>query len=771
MGYVLLQPKKLAPRIDKLRVLDHQESWKWAVQQAPKGQPVALDFEYRGDWSDDPSVSYPVGVALSDTRGSCYIPFVTSDGQHDRPKFLAFLALLKDEQTPLLAHNVYADAGWAVREGFELNWHACTYATAKLLATEGWKGQRWGLKGLQTELLGWEETNESELHSWLVMHSCTKAKSKVAKPGKYLAGDGAWYSPDKSAMWQAPVGILGHYSALDADACWQLWTHVLSPVLTDWSHFLGVRQYWADYPSYIRLLIGQRLRGIQLNLGALHAYTVQLEERIAVATAALLADGSVRGAAIAWCQARAAESLSEEPPRHTAAELGAYAKRQAAYQARLSRWTAECAKAEARAAVGGGADGPTGRRAAARTVRPDPPRGLELGPKLSGRWKQWEAKKARLAEAVEKLEAFNLDSPAQLGWLLYEALRLPVQYSHKTGKPSTDKAALKALGPLGRQLLARTKLVKLLQFCKQMQTLQRDGILRPGFRTPGTLTGRLGGSKPNIQQMPKDPEFLRVFAARPGYTLVACDVSSLENRVLAELSKDPSLMQLYGPSARVGNDSYLFNGSNMPIIGPVIRAAGYDPDNWTPESIAAAKKACPKERAIAKQITLAANYGAGPRRIHESVVSEGGTATLEQVQTMHAGFWTLYAGIKEYEAWLRWCWNRNEGWVLNGIGRPIGVDESKSKDLVNRVCQSTGHDCFIRLLLITDRLLKEAGLDAHPWIGDLHDACYYEVRDSDVAAALDILETKAYSVLNAELQGQVPLSGEAHTGAHWGELI
>ena len=138
---------------------------------------------------------------------------------------------------------------------------------------------------------------------------------------------------------------------------------------------------------------------------------------------------------------------------------------------------------------------------------------------------------------------------------------------------------------------------------------------------------------------------------------------------------------------------------------------------------------------------------------------------------MHAGFWALYGGIKAWEKELVRQWRTNGGWVLNGIGRPLGVDEAYVKDIVNRVCQSTGHDIYVLWLDIAVRLLQESGMTWHPLVADLHDAGYFEVEEARAQEALDLLVGPAYDELNRWLGGLIPLRGDGKLLAHWGEAV
>lgn len=258
-----------------------------------------------------------------------------------------------------------------------------------------------------------------------------------------------------------------------------------------------------------------------------------------------------------------------------------------------------------------------------------------------------------------------------------------------------------------------------------------------------------------------------IMVRRNGQTFVSGN-TSLEQVVLAELSQDASLWKLFGPTAKP-NDIYLFSGASMPGLGEKIRATGYDPDNPTPDAIARAKKECKTERQLSKVVVLGSSYGMGPGKLQRTLAQQGIIVSFSEAQAIHAAYWKLYAGVKKYEAYLLRQWQDNNGWVLNGIGRPICVADGYEKDIVNRVVQSTGHDLHIMYILIVTRLLKEAGI---PWGGiiiDLHDAMTIEIEPQHADIVKEIMQRRAYQELHSQCGGKIALKGEAKIINNWAE--
>jgi DNA polymerase I-like protein with 3'-5' exonuclease and polymerase domains len=95
------------------------------------------------------------------------------------------------------------------------------------------------------------------------------------------------------------------------------------------------------------------------------------------------------------------------------------------------------------------------------------------------------------------------------------------------------------------------------------------------------------------------------------------------------------------------------------------------------------------------------------------------------------------------------------------------VDERKLKDLVNSVCQSTGHDCLVYMINWSFARFKELGIHAEPVLADLHDAIFVECPEADAAAVQYVLETEAYEALNTWLGWDIKLRGAAKVCRTW----
>jgi DNA polymerase I-like protein with 3'-5' exonuclease and polymerase domains len=155
------------------------------------------------------------------------------------------------------------------------------------------------------------------------------------------------------------------------------------------------------------------------------------------------------------------------------------------------------------------------------------------------------------------------------------------------------------------------------------------------------------------------------------------------------------------------------------------------------------------------------SYGMGWAKLQMTLKLQGIQVSTEEAKAMVRSYWDIYAGVKDYEQFLLSEYKKNNGWVLNGIGRPIGVANDYLKDIVNRVIQSTGHDIHMIYIQICDQLLREAGIQVNGIVWDFHDQSILECAEEDKDKVYDIIGRQAYEVLNREyLQGEIALKGD-----------
>lgn len=710
--FSLLQPKPTPPRVGDTHqvVAPDNDTLEKLLESATYSELVAIDFETRGtDYSLSDEETWVVGIGLAWDTGSCYIPLSIEYS----PKVWKHLDFVIEHHAGIVAHNVYFDGGWIRRDyGAHAQWHACTYGLYMQLAGEGWTGQRWSLKNAMTDVLLWSDTNEGDLDQWLINNGHVKGHNKAKKELMYLA----------------PPEILGKYCVLDAEATYLLMTEHFVPLLERFPELQAYHQ--EDFLPHVLIHIDQKMYGIMTDRTHWEKYVTELQETITARTKDFLAHPKVAPHVAEYEKSKLQTHLDKEPERFLRVKERKEPAKHNKDGSLSKNWT----------------------------------KWYELSlqpPVQSKNWEKWDLKREVIEASQDPDYLFNIQSGDQLRWLLYEKLGFtPVDFTD-SGEPTVGEDSLKSMGELGKLLIDRIGAAKELSYLSDYleRTVSRP-TLHPSFKMPGTVTGRLAGKEPNLQQLPKTKGTLSGLVARPGHIFVDCDVNALEMVVTAELSQDRNLLALYGPGAKK-NDIYLFYASMMPILGPAILATGYDPYNPTSETMDAAKKQCKRERSIAKLLILSDNYGSGIGKKQKILSLNGVNMTRDEVTEMHEALLAAKSGVLDYVRYLEDQWAANKGWVYNGYGRPIAVHESKKKDLLNRVVQGSGHDILQLYSRVAQKLLTEAGVTWYPIIMDWHDEIIVEVPEDEADVAMKILEHDAFRELNKILNGTCPLKGSA----------
>lgn len=146
------------------------------------------------------------------------------------------------------------------------------------------------------------------------------------------------------------------------------------------------------------------------------------------------------------------------------------------------------------------------------------------------------------AEFEKDFPGFNPGSPKQVAELLYDRLKLPMINGRGTGA-----AILEQLNhPLARKILEyRTIQKQISTYAGKMEKEATDGIIHTTFNQYGADTGRFSSTGPNLQNIPRDPRFRKMFRAREGHLLASCDYSQQEVYILASLADDKTMKEAY----------------------------------------------------------------------------------------------------------------------------------------------------------------------------------------------------------------------------------
>jgi DNA polymerase I-like protein with 3'-5' exonuclease and polymerase domains len=295
--------------------------------------------------------------------------------------------------------------------------------------------------------------------------------------------------------------------------------------------------------------------------------------------------------------------------------------------------------------------------------------------------------------AAKKLPPLNLDSPAQLNWLLKDYLGLDIK--DFDGEETTGKAVLQRLAGDGREDIATfikyRKARKLAQaFFPSYREMQVSGVIYTSFNPTGTRTGRLSSSGPNLQQVERGIHHL--FVARPGMKLATYDMSAIEPRLIAFYTHD---LNLYDIVAK-GKDFHNYNTAQF-----------FELDPETPDF----KKRYAKEREVGKEVGLALMYGAGTNRLMESAQKRGFVWSPREARYKLDRFKEFYEGVYRFrdetiDPALK------EGAITNLFGRPVNIQDPSDIHMqgLNTLVQSAASDLVLNSAHRINRALRERSI-------------------------------------------------------------
>jgi DNA polymerase I len=350
---------------------------------------------------------------------------------------------------------------------------------------------------------------------------------------------------------------------------------------------------------------------------------------------------------------------------------------------------------------------------------------------------------------------FNIGSPKQLAFVLFEKLQLPAQKRTKTGY-STDAEVLEQLAPLSEvvaKILEHRRLSKLLgTYVDALPAAlhAETGRLHPTYNQAGSSTGRIITTEPNLQNIPifeeDGREVRRAFVAgRPGNVLLSADYSQIELRVLAHITDDPGLLAAF----QEGRDIHTATSAEV---------FGVAPDEVTADM-----------RRQAKMFNYGIAYG----------ITDYGLATRlktsrEQAKAFMDTYFSRYARVADYmRQAVERC--RREGEVRTLLGRRLVVPDILSRHrptreraervAINAAIQGTAADIIKLAMLKISRELLPRFPDVD-MVLQIHDELLFEVPKGlvgDVTPEIRRLMADAYPL-------KVPLPVDAGIGPNWLDL-
>jgi len=368
---------------------------------------------------------------------------------------------------------------------------------------------------------------------------------------------------------------------------------------------------------------------------------------------------------------------------------------------------------------------------------------------------------AELAQRMEVLqrqafdlagEEFNLSSPKQLGYILFEKLHLPVLKKTPKGAPSTAEEVLADLAldyPLPKLLMEYRGLSKLKSTYTDKLPLMISpvsGRIHTSYHQAVTATGRLSSSDPNLQNIPvRNEEGRRVrqaFIAAPGYKIVAADYSQIELRIMAHLSQDVGLLKAFSQ----GMDIH--------------RATAAEVFSVAPSEVTA------EQRRRAKATNFGLIYGMSAFGLAKQLNISRGEAK-DYIDT----YFARYPGVQSYMDDVR-TGAGECGYVETLFGRRLYLPEINSSNgmrrqaaertAINAPMQGTAADIIKKAMIDVDQWLEGAQVDAK-MIMQVHDELVFEVKSDQVASFTgDIIRLMEQATIL-----DVPLIVDVGTGDNW----
>lgn len=349
-------------------------------------------------------------------------------------------------------------------------------------------------------------------------------------------------------------------------------------------------------------------------------------------------------------------------------------------------------------------------------------------------------------------ETFNINSPKQLGVILFDKMGMKGGKKTKTGY-STSADVLEKLAPehpIVADILEYRQLAKLKSTYADglAAYIGKDGRIHTTFQQTITATGRLSSVEPNLQNIPIRMELGRrirkVFIPKEGSILVDADYSQIELRVLAHMSGDENLIQAY----REAQDIHRLTASQVFHVP-------FD-------------EVTPLQRRNAKAVNFGIVYG-----ISSFGLSQDLSITRKEAQEYIQKYFETYPKIKEF---LDGCVEKakKDGYAETMFGRRRPVPELKSSNFMQRSfgervamnapIQGTAADIIKLAMNRVDRRLRQAGLKSRLLL-QVHDELLVEAEEAELSQVREILAEEMQGA--AELS--VPLEIDMKQGMNWYE--
>lgn len=355
-------------------------------------------------------------------------------------------------------------------------------------------------------------------------------------------------------------------------------------------------------------------------------------------------------------------------------------------------------------------------------------------------------------------EEFNINSPKQLGEVLFDRMHISTKGLKKTagGARSTRESELVKLkegNPIIERILAYRELQKLLSTYIDTipEMLDENSRLHTTLNQTGTTTGRMSSNNPNLQNIPASEgmgvEIRKAFVAEHGSVFAAFDYSQIEIRVLAVLAEDPELIRVFreGRDVHAAVASHVFGVSEQEVTKDMRRKA--------------------------KVINFGIIYGMGINALRANL---GGTR--EEAQKFYDAYFKNFPAIGAYFDRVI-ADARKKGYTTTYFGRRRSLEGIRSsipyiraaaeRMAMNAPIQGTAADIIKIAMRKAHEELKKNDLLAHaPLLLQVHDELIFEIEKKYTKQALPIIK----NAMEKAVDFPIPLTVNVSTGPSWGEL-
>jgi DNA polymerase-1 len=348
---------------------------------------------------------------------------------------------------------------------------------------------------------------------------------------------------------------------------------------------------------------------------------------------------------------------------------------------------------------------------------------------------------------------FNINSPAQLGKILFEDLNLPAPVKYGKGKTiSTAADVLEGLAvehEIARKVLDYRQLSKLKgTYIDALPELidPKTGRVHTTFNQTGAATGRLSSSNPNLQNIPirtaLGREIRAAFVPREGWKLVVADYSQIELRLLAHMSRDPVLLDAF----QRGEDIHTRTAAEVFRVPPLM--------------------VTPEMRRNAKAVNFGIVYGQTPFGLATSLGIDRKEAEL-YIQT----YFELHAGVKKFiQKTIAEVRESGFAPTLFGRKRPIPDMHSRNpnarsfaeRTAVNTPLQGTAADLIKLAMIRIDEILRSEKLETRMLL-QVHDELLFESPPNEAENVAKMVKREMETVYKLD----VPLIVDVGIGENW----